>query len=218
MSVDGDDITILVPTFNEVENLPLLVDELLPVAAALDAEVLLVDNASTDGLGALVGDSTQFRYAFIPEKGKSVAIRHGIGIARGSIIVTIDADLQEDPRQIPEMIAALNQGFDCVHGCRVSREDRLFHKVIPSTVFNAAVGLLFFRNFRDINCGLRVCRKAALETIPWFEGAHRLVPLLVARNGGRVLSVPVRHQRRRAVARSTGRRCGSTRACGISSS
>lgn len=197
-STPTPDISIVVPLFNEVENVRLLADELIPVADSIGAEIIIVDDGSTDGSGDEIRRHDRFRYVRIARSGKSEALRQGVQSARGQVIAMIDADLQEDPRHLPDMVALLGRGYDGVNGVRVRRRDPWIRKRLPSLVLRCIVFALFARRHADIVCGLRVARAATWRSIPWFAGTHRLVPLLIERQGGRVAEFPVSHRRRRA--------------------
>jgi dolichol-phosphate mannosyltransferase len=132
----------------------------------------------------------------IAHAGKSKALAAGIKAARGRTIVTIDADLQEDPGQIHELLRELDKGADLAVGYRCPRVDGLWKKRIPSFVYRQFLNILFGRDFRDINCGFRAARREFWKTIAWFDGAHRLVPAMAARQGSRIVEIPVRHRRR----------------------
>lgn len=190
-------VTIIVPVYNEQESLPELINRLTSLADALGAEVIVVDDGSEDASPRLLQECESFIYLRIAHGGKSAALRAGLARARAPVTVTIDADLQEDPAQIPGLLALLAQGYDCVHGIRVNRQDDFWGKRLPSLVYNMLILLLFGRWFRDVNCGLRVTATERLRSLQWTQGTHRLVPLLIHMQGGRVKGVPVRHCRRR---------------------
>lgn len=190
-------VSIVVPVYNEQESIPALIKGLGALADALGAEVIVVDDGSDDTSPQLLQECAGFIYVRIAHAGKSAALQAGLARARAPVTVTIDADLQEDPAQIPGLLALLAQGYDCVHGIRMNRQDDFWGKRFPSLVYNMIILLLFGRMFRDVNCGLRVAATERLRSLPWGQGAHRLVPLLIHLQGGRVKGVRVRHCRRR---------------------
>jgi glycosyltransferase involved in cell wall biosynthesis len=189
-------VSIIVPAYNEAGNIPLLVQELVPAVAGLEVEIIIVDDGSTDGTSHRVPDGPPFRCVRQSHEGKTAALRRGFAEASGDVVVTIDADLQEDPQHIHAMLTLLEE-HDCVLGIRSSRTDSLIGKKLPSRLYNGLIRLWFGRNFRDINCGLRAFRRDALGNLVYFPGAHRLFPLMVHRAGGSVRLMPVRHQPRR---------------------
>ncbi len=189
-------VSIIVPLYNEAESIPRLVACLAALAPGLGAEVIVVDDGSEDASPALLAHCEGITCLRIPHAGKSAALAAGLALARASQVATIDADLQEDPSQIARLLALAGQGYDCVHGVRVRRQDGLWAKRLPSRAYNLLIRLLFGYNFRDVNCGLRVASTRWLRSLEWRQGTHRLVPLLIALGGGRVAGVPVRHRRR----------------------
>lgn len=191
-------ISIIVPVYNEQENIPALFGGLVDLARSLGAEIIVVDDGSDDAGSQLLRNCEGFIYLRIPHSGKSAALATGLARARAPVAVTIDADLQEDPAHIPELLALVVQGYDCVYGVRVRRRDDFWGKRLPSLIYNLLVRLLFGHNFRDINCGLRAAPTHQLRSLEWGRGTHRLVPLLIYLQGGRVKGVPVRHRRRQA--------------------
>ncbi|MBU4278515.1 MAG: glycosyltransferase family 2 protein [Proteobacteria bacterium] len=189
-------VSIIVPVYNEQESIPGLYDGLAHLADSLGAEIIVVDDGSDDASPQLLQDCRDFIYLRIAHAGKSAALAAGLARARAHITVTIDADLQEDPAHIPAMVALVEQGYDCVHGVRVRRQDAFWGKRLPSWFYNLLIWLLFGYQFRDVNCGLRAAPTARLRPLEWSRGTHRLVPLLVHLQGGRIKGVPVRHRRR----------------------
>lgn len=198
MSVVRPAVSIVVPVFNEQENIRLLHDALSKLGDQLSTEVIVVDDGSDDASPALLQACQGFIYLRIPHAGKSAALAAGLNLARSPITVTIDADLQEDPTHIAEMVALVEKGYDCVHGVRVRRQDSFWGKRVPSRIYNLLIMLLFGHYFQDVNCGLRAAPTARLQALEWKQGTHRLVPLLIHREGGRVKGIPVRHRRRQA--------------------
>ncbi|MBU1276120.1 MAG: glycosyltransferase family 2 protein [Proteobacteria bacterium] len=191
-------VSIIVPVYNEQEVIPSLFSGLAGLARELRAEIIVVDDGSEDASPQLLQSCEGFVYVRIAHSGKSAALAAGLDRARAPVSVTIDADLQEDPSHIPELLTLLEQGHDCAYGVRVLRQDSLWGKRLPSMVYNLLVFVLFGHNFRDVNCGLRAAPTQRLRSLEWNRGAHRLVPLLILRQGGRVKGMPVRHRRRPA--------------------
>ncbi len=190
------ELSVVVPVFNEAESIGYLHAGLRAALSGFSHEIVVVDDGSTDASRQEIAKHPEFRCVSIPRSGKSRALAAGIEAATAGTIVTIDADLQEDPAQIPALLAALHGGADLAYGCRTPRVDGLFKKRIPSLIYRLLLLLLFQRDFRDINCGFRAARREVWRLVSWFNGAHRLVPLLVARSGGKIAPVPVRHRAR----------------------
>lgn len=190
-------LSVVVPLFDESENLPRIAADLLPIFAHPEIEVILVDDGSGDGTAERAAALRGVRVIALPRSGKSEALRRGIEAARGEWVFTIDGDLQEDPAHILDAWDA-REGCDAVVGVRSRREDPLIAKRIPSRIFNAAVRRVFGVPLRDVNCGFRLVRREAYMAIDWFPGAHRFVPVTLTRAGFRVRSLAVRHRPRRA--------------------
>jgi dolichol-phosphate mannosyltransferase len=192
------EVCVIIPVFNEAPNIDQLNAELIPAIRKLNAEIIVVDDGSTDSSGDLIQKYPAFRYLRIPHRGKSSAIRWGVAHTTSPYIVTIDADLQEDPADIPRVVRELKRGYDLVQAVRKDRKDDFIRKKLPSRVYNFLTLLIFGTYLRDINCGLRGFRTDSLSTLPSFEGSHRLWPLFISRSGGSVKMLAVRHRPRRA--------------------
>ena len=196
------ELSAVIPVYNEVESLPLLLDELDPVlhATGRPYEVVLVDDGSTDGSAAWIEDRARkdpsVRGVLLESNvGQSGALAAGFQHARGDVIVTLDADLQNDPSSIPALLEALDQA-DVVSGVRTPRADSWTRRVsskIANGVRRAAIG----DSISDVGCSLKAYRREALEGIPLFTGAHRFLPALCQFRGARVAEMPVRHRPRR---------------------
>ena len=197
-------LSAVVPAYNEVESLPALVAEL---SAALDAtgctwEMLLVDDGSRDG----TGDAMDARAAHEPRirvlrlernAGQSAALAAGLARARGDVVITLDADLQNDPADIPVLVAELERSeAAAVAGYRVDRQDSGW-KRLQSRIANGVRNRLNRETIRDTGCSLKAFRAEALRAVPLFNGMHRFLPTLVRMRGGRVTEVPVHHRPRR---------------------
>jgi dolichol-phosphate mannosyltransferase len=196
------ELSVLLPAFNEAESLPVLWSELGPVLDSLgrSAEVIVVDDGSTDATAAIVralhaGDARVRLLRLAANRGLSAALDAGFARARGSVVVTLDSDLQNDPRDIPRLLAHLD-GYDAVTGWRQRRDDPWLKRV-SSRVANGVRNAITREDVRDSACTLRVMRRGCLAGLPRFRGFHRFVPTLLRMAGCRVLEVPVRHRARR---------------------
>ena len=195
-------ISVVVPLLNEEHSLEALYAE---IAAALEPrqdefEVIFVDDGSTDGsmavLSRLHDEMTNvvvvhFRRNF----GKAAALQAGFLEARGDVVVTIDADLQDDPAEIPKMLAKLDEGFDLVSGWKTRRNDPFFRRIF-SRWFNWATGVVSGVRLHDVNCGLKAYRSEVLDGIRLYGELHRFIPVLAAYNGYRIAEIPVNHRSR----------------------
>ena len=194
-------LSAVVPAYNEVECLPTLLAEL---SAALETtartwEMLLVDDGSTDGTGeamaAAAAREPRIRVLRLEKNaGQSAALAAGLVRARGDVVVTLDADLQNDPGDIPVLLAAL-AGADVVSGVRGQRNDSWI-RLASSRVANATRRAVIGDRITDIGCSLKAYRREALLDLPMFVGVHRFLPALCAFRGARVVEVPVRHRAR----------------------
>lgn len=202
MSVTRPELSVLLPAFNEAESLPEVWSELGAVLDTMgrSAEVIFVDDGSADATPHIVRalrarDSRVRLLRLAANHGLSAALDAGFGRVRGRIVVTMDSDLQNDPHDIPRMLAAL-EGYDAVTGWRQQRDDPWLKRVssrVANTVRNAVTG----DDVRDSACTLRVIRSGCLPCLPRFRGFHRFVPSLLRLAGCRVLELPVRHRARR---------------------
>src|SRR5881296_575337 len=200
------ELSLVIPVYNERDNLPVLVEEigraLAGRAGGEPYEIVAVDDGSTDGsldvLKALKREHAEIHIvAFAANAGQTAAFAAGFGAARGRVIVTLDADLQNDPADIPVLVAELQRsGATAVAGYRVDRRDTLW-KRLQSRIANGIRNRLNHETIRDTGCSLKAFRTAAVRDLPLFTGMHRFLPTLIKMNGGTVAEVPVRHRPRR---------------------
>jgi glycosyltransferase involved in cell wall biosynthesis len=199
----GPRVSLVIPVYNEIECLPSLLED---VRAALDPagwsyEVVLVDDGSSDGSAewlnrAATGDPRLVVVHFVRNAGQSAAFAAGFRAARGEIVVTLDADGQNPPADIPKLLAALTDGVDIVAGYRVTRRDSAWRRV-QSRIANAVRNGLSGETIRDTGCSLKAFRRRYLLELPVFNGMHRFLPTLCRLAGARtVVEVPVGHRPR----------------------
>lgn len=189
-------ISVVVPLFNEEDNVAELQEQIAAVLMGRDYELVLVDDGSTDGTVSRVQPSGRVRLLqFEKNAGQSAAMHAGIHHARGDVIVTLDGDLQNDPADIPAMIAKLNEGFDLVCGYRAKRKDTTF-KRIQSRIANNVRSRFVGDGVRDTGCTLKVMRRECREALLLFNGMHRFIPALIRNMGYRVTEMPVNHRPR----------------------
>ncbi len=196
-------LSIVVPLFNEVESLAALHAELAAVADAdpYDMEFVFVDDGSTDRSWAEVRrlsllDSRVRGIKFRRNFGKAAALSAGFRAARGDLIVTMDADLQDDPREIPRLLATMSDEYDVVSGWKQTRHDP-WHKVLPSWIFNRMVSVLTGVYLHDHNCGLKCYRREVFSEVRLYGELHRFVPVLAHARGFRVGELVVEHRARK---------------------
>jgi glycosyltransferase involved in cell wall biosynthesis len=202
MSVAAPELSVVLPAFNEEESLPQVWSEVSGVLDALgrSAEVIFVDDGSADATPDLVrsfraADSRVRLVRLAANAGLSAALDAGFARARGRIVITLDSDLQNDPRDIPRMLDAL-EGYDAVTGWRQRRDDPWL-KRISSRIANGVRNAVTRESVHDSACTLRVLRHGCLSCLPRFRGFHRFVPTLLRMAGCRVLELPVGHRARR---------------------
>jgi len=202
--MSGPSISVLVPVFNEAESLPELHAELVRALESLGRrpwEILYVDDGSRDGSDAVIADlaardprvrGVSFRRNF----GKSAALSVGFRMADSDWVATIDADLQDDPAELPRLVAALEGGLDLVSGWKQERRDPLT-KTAPSRLFNAVTGAVAGVRLHDFNCGFKLYRREVVESIEVYGELHRFLPALAHWRGFRVGEVAVNHRPRK---------------------
>lgn len=196
-------ISIVIPVYNEKESLALLYGDIAQIAekANLDVEVVFVDDGSRDGSwDAIVLLAQQYPRVrgirFRRNFGKAAALSAGFAAVRGEIVMTLDADLQDDPAEIPLFLAALAEGKDVVSGWKQKRHDP-WHKVFPSRVFNGLASWLTGVRLHDHNCGMKCYRAEVLREIRLYGELHRFIPVLADARGFRVGEVVIKHRPRR---------------------
>lgn len=196
-------LTIVVPVFNETESLRELCDRIATVATEhrLDYEILMIDDGSSDEswetIRVLANERSNVRgLKFRRNFGKAAALAAGFERAAGSRVITMDADLQDDPREIPRLLAELNKGFDVVSGWKKVRHDP-WHKVLPSRFFNWLISWLTQVRLHDHNCGLKAYRREVLDEVLLYGEMHRFIPVLAAARGFRVCEIVIEHHPRK---------------------
>jgi dolichol-phosphate mannosyltransferase len=195
------EISVVVPAYNERENLEPLLDELRAALATTGRtfEIVAIDDASTDGTGPALAAAARADSRIVPvflaqRTGQSGALAMGLARVRGSIVVTIDADLQNDPADVPKLLAALADA-DVVSGIRVGRLDGTV-RLVSSAIANNVRRWLLGDRVTDIGCSLKAYRREVIEGIPMFVGVHRFLPALCQFRGARLVEVPVNHRPR----------------------
>jgi glycosyltransferase involved in cell wall biosynthesis len=196
------DISVVIPVYNEEENLPVLIPQIAEVLKPLGKiyEMICVDDGSKDQsrrlLKKMVLEYPQIRIlGFKKNCGETAAGAAGIKEARGGIVITIDADLQNDPKDIPRMLDYLNE-YDMVTGWRQKREDS-WVKRITSRIANRIRNSLSGEEIQDSGCTFRAYKRECLQEIKLYKGMHRFIPTLVKMEGYRVIEIPIAHHPRR---------------------
>lgn len=195
-------ISVVIPVHDEERSVALLYDE-LSAAFAGDSrtwEAVFVDDGSSDGtfaaLTRLHGANDNVRVVRLRRNfGKAAALDAGFGEAIGDVVVTIDGDLQDDPSEIPRLLAKLDEGYDLVSGWKTKRRDPLTRR-IPSRIFNTVAGKVSGVHLHDLNCGLKAYRAEVVEGMQLYGELHRYIPVLAHYRGYRVTELPVNHRPR----------------------
>lgn len=190
-------ISVVVPLYNEEENVPILQGELASALSGLDYEIIFVDDGSIDATADSVTRDSRVRLLqFERNAGQSAAIYAGLHATRGAITVLIDGDLQNDPRDIPRLIAEIERGADLVCGYREKRKDTLV-KRITSRVANFVRSRFTKDGVRDTGCTLKAMRRECIHALVPFKGMHRFIPALIKGAGYRLTELPVNHRPRK---------------------
>lgn len=194
-------LSLVIPVYNEVENLEPLVREIEAALSGRDYEILFIDDGSTDDSFELLRQLHQqtphlraigFRRNF----GQTAAFAAGFAAASGRVIVTLDADRQNDPADIPALVARLNDGYDVVNGWRKNRQDPFLFRKLPSRLANSLIARATGVGLRDRGCSLRAFRAEVVKELRLYGELHRFIPELVSFAGFRMAEVPVNHRPR----------------------
>lgn len=200
------DLSIVIPLYNEAESLPELYAwiEQVMLEKGFSFEVIFVDDGSTDGSWEVVRSLADAHpgvhgISFRRNYGKSAALYEGFAAAEGEIVVTMDADLQDSPEEIPEMVRMIREeGYDLVSGWKQKRKDNALTKNLPSKLYNWAARRATGIHLHDMNCGLKAYRKDVVKHIEVYGEMHRYIPYLAKNAGyGRIGEKPVHHQKRK---------------------
>ena len=191
------EISVVAPLFNEEESIAVLQSELRDALKDLNHEVVFVDDGSSDRTVERIEPAQNVRVVrFEKNAGQSAAIFAGLNAARGATLVLIDGDLQNDPADIPRLLAELARGADLVCGYRVKRRDTLV-KRLTSRIANAVRSRYTKDGVRDTGCTLKAMRRECVSALLPFKGMHRFIPALVKAAGYRLVEIPVNHRPRR---------------------
>lgn len=197
-------LSIIVPVYNERESLALLHAQTTAVMRSHDYsyELILVDDGSSDGsaeeLDRLASSDERVKVIHLRRNyGQTAALMAGIEHSRGDVLIAMDADLQNDPADIPELITKLEQGYDVVSGWRKQREDRILSRRLPSVIANWLISAVLKVRLHDFGCTLKAYRRDVLEEVRLYGEMHRFIPIYASWAGARVTELPVTHHGRR---------------------
>ena len=196
------DLSIVIPLYNEAESLPELKAWIARSLRDFHYEIIFVDDGSTDDSWAVVtsmAGETVRGIRFRRNYGKSAALYEGFAAAQGEIVVTLDADLQDSPEEIPEMVRMIREeGYDLVSGWKQHRADNVLTKNLPSRLYNWAARKVTGIHLHDMNCGIKAYRAEVVKNIEVYGEMHRYIPYLAKNAGfGRIGEKPVHHQKRK---------------------
>jgi len=197
-------VSVVVPVMNEVESLPQLIEAIASTMSAsqLSYEIIVVDDGSTDGSAELLRQQARTRTdlkAVLLRRnyGQTAAMAAGFNYASGKAIVTLDGDLQNDPADIPLLLAKLAEGYDLVSGWRQQRQDAALTRLLPSKIANWLIGRITGVNLHDYGCSLKAYRSELVADMHLYGELHRFLPALAYIEGARITELPVRHHARR---------------------
>jgi glycosyltransferase involved in cell wall biosynthesis len=197
------DVSIIVPLYNEQDNVARVCAATHEALAGMrrSYELVLVDDGSSDGTyaaaAAIARDDPRVRFIVLARNsGQTAAMAAGMAHARGKYLVTMDGDLQNDPRDIPLLVDTLEQGYDLVAGWRMKRQDKLVTRKIPSRIANWLIGKITGIPIRDNGCSLKAYRASVMRHVPLYSEMHRFIPAMSTIAGARIVQVPVRHHAR----------------------
>src|SRR2546428_7601148 len=184
-------VSVIVPLFNEEENMSILQSELRAALGGLDHEIVFVDDGSVDRTVERIKPAPNIRVIrFEKNRGQSAAIYAGLQAARGATAVLIDGDLQNDPVYIPRLVAEISRGADLVCGYRARRKDTLV-KRLTSRIANAVRSRYTKDGVRDTGCTLKAMQRECVNSLVPFKGVHRFIPALIKGAGYRLLGIPL---------------------------
>ena len=197
------DVTVVVPVYNEEESIPDLYTQLTQVLSRLDRsyEILLIDDGSKDRSFELLKELNErdkhvrvirFRRNF----GQTAAFAAGFEHARGDVVITIDADLQNDPNDIPKLLEKMDEGYDIVSGWRIDRKDPFFSRRLPSLIANRLISETTSVRLHDYGCSLKAYRGEVAKNVNLYGEMHRFIPALASWMGTRTAEIPVNHRAR----------------------
>ncbi|MFQ5822480.1 MAG: glycosyltransferase family 2 protein [bacterium] len=199
---DGIEISVIIPLYNEVENLELLFSSIKNVLDGLDKtyEMIYIDDGSTDGTFEVLkrkADSNTKVIKFRKNFGQSAAMAAGFEHAKGQVVISMDGDLQNDPKDIPAMVAKLEEGFDIVAGWRKNRKDKMFIRKVPSKIANKIIRFFTGVQLHDTGCSLKAYRSEVIKRLRLYGELHRFIPALARIEGAKISEIVVSHHARK---------------------
>jgi len=198
------EISIVIPAYNEAENLPLLCNEIAAIMKNItgDYEIIIVNDGSSDKTQEVIEKLSQDDHdhikgiQFRSNFGKASALKAGFNEARGEIIFTMDADLQDDPKEIPNFIVKINEGYELVSGWKQNRKDS-FIKNTSSKFFNFVTSLFSRVHLHDFNCGFKAYKSEVAKGLDLYGQLHRYIPVIARNQGYKIAEIPIHHRKRK---------------------
>ena len=194
-------ISIIIPIYNEEDNIILLSEKIKDCLKAFKYEVIFVNDGSTDKsekkISDIIKDDNKFTCInFKRNFGQTAALQAGFDYASGEIILALDGDLQNDPRDIPKLVKKINEGYDVVSGWRKNRKDNNLSRIIPSKVANYIISKITGVKLHDYGCTLKAYKKEVIKEIKLYGEMHRFIPIYACWEGGKVTEIEVNHNKR----------------------
>ncbi len=196
------DVTLVIPVFNEEETLIELKEKIINVFQKenMNGEIIFINDGSSDNSAKIISDleneNSEVKFVdFRFNKGKAAALQSGFNMAEGEIVITMDADLQDDPDEIPNLVNKINEGWDVVSGWKKNRKDPI-GKRWPSKLFNYTTRLFSGIKIHDFNCGLKAYRNKVVKSVKVYGELHRYIPVLAAMEGFKITELVVKHHPR----------------------
>ncbi len=204
--VEDLDLSVVIPVFNEEQNIEPLCGRVITVLdelSSLRSELIFVNDGSSDGSEAVLQAlaAREFRVKIINlarNAGQTAALMAGFKHARGAVIVVLDGDMQNDPRDIPSLLAKMNEGYNVVSGLRERRKDKFLTRRLPSIVANRIISVVSGVRLHDYGCSLKAYRRDIIKPVRLYGEMHRFIPIYAAWQGARIAEIPVRHHARTA--------------------
>lgn len=197
-------VSIVIPIYDEKENLRPLYDQIMAVAEKLDGgyEIIFVNDGSKDGsdivLSELADENENVRVINLRRNfGQTAALMAGIAVNQGEVIVTMDGDMQNDPADIPRLLDKMEEGFEVVSGWRKDREDNRVLRILPSVIANRLISKIFGVHLHDYGCTLKAYGSDVIRNVRLYGEMHRYIPIYASWEGARVAELPVAHHARR---------------------
>lgn len=193
-------LSFVIPILNERRTIASLVEGIGEYAGPHRHEIILINDGSTDGSTEIIdelakGDPAVKAIHFEDNRGKTAALAAGFQSAIGDVVITMDSDLQDDPKEIPRLLEKLDEGFDLVCGWKKDRRDS-WRKTFPSKIYNLVISRLFNLDLHDVNTGYKAMRREVAQAVPLHDDLHRFIPVFADHLGYRVTEIPVEHHPR----------------------